>query len=466
MKWRHPQLGEVSEMQPEEQEVKGWKHLYDPLERWDQLFDTAIEKLHSQARANGCREWRRRLKGMRHPRLARACRGRLHRHHDEFWRAAYAEALMSPESRIGKDRFWEGNPTVLASPRGVWLVLTPDGGRVFNAFRPHPPGQGVNWEEHDFAAQAYRRFMQNTGTAMSDRSQQLQRVVTRPVDAWHLALVVGSALADPQPVEADALRDAMTRLRGLSESVRRAALPTQEDLLDALEGALDESSEDLEDATTAVLSVENALVAYELLLGEAAAKQLHLVVEGLVAWAPESWLGLETAVAARREETVGVAQAWWETVDEVLAAILVSQAETVHSSVSTLADRLTTPPWWESWAERMSAVPHVLVKPLRMGVQTHAASLGVAEEPWDVRSSGLPHGVQLFIVDADSPEGENVTGDVEDGGAIWLLEKPGQEAYVVRIEGIPSAVDLATALSQVGKTPGAQVFVSWISRPS
>jgi hypothetical protein len=160
--------------------------------------------------------------------------------------------------------------------------------------------------------------------------------IVRPVDAWHLALVAGSALADIQPSEADALRDAITtRLERLSEAVRREAVPTKKDLLDALECALNYG--DLEDATTALLSVEDALVGYEILLGEAEARQLHEVVEELVAWAPESWLGLEVAVKARRQETIGIAQAWWETVDEVLGALLVSQAQMARIPESSLA---------------------------------------------------------------------------------------------------------------------------------
>ena len=463
MKWHHPKLGEVGEMRHREQEIKGWKHLYDPQERWDQLIDVPSEKLQSQSRANGCKDWRRGSK----PAPARPCRACLRRHHDDLWRSAYGEALMAPASRIGRDPSWRGNPIVLASPRGIWLVLTPDGKRVFDAFRPHPYGQGVNWKEPDFVEQTYWRFDQITGAPMRDRSLQLRREVTRPVDAWHLALVVGAALAARQPTEVDALQDAIVRLQGLPLSTRLEALPRQEDLLDGLERALDESCEDPEEATTAVLAVEDALVAYEILLGGPEAERLREAVEELVAWAPESWLDLTSVVGARRQETVGVAQAWWETVDEVLGALLVSEAETVHTPSSFLAERLTAAPWWQDWMERLAELPHRMDQPAALGLHVAASHLDVVAGPWDVSTDApLASGVQVFVVDQEFPLGESVTKEMEQGGLFWQLENPGQEAWFVRIEGVATFGSLASALAAASQEPGAVVTVVKVSRPS
>lgn len=354
---------------------------------------------------------------------------------------------------------------MLASPRGVWLVLRRTEERVFDAFRPHPPGKGVDWEEEDFAVEANRRFARNTGASMRDRIQQLQRQVSRPVDAWHLALAVGAVQAAPQPEDGEALRDALARLRSLPERMRREALPAREDLLDALEGVLEEGGDDVDEATEVVLAIEDALVATEVLLGEAEATELHEAVEGLAAWAPEAWLGLQRVVEVRERETVGAAQAWWRTVGEVLDALELGDVQPVHAPEAQLADALTAPRWLERWMGRLSALGQGFAEPRTLGMHVAVARLG-AEADWEVAASGLPPGVQIFIVDAEHPNGEDVTEDANDGGAIWLLEEPGQEACVVRVEGIPPAADLASALEKASRTPGSRVQVSLVSRPS
>lgn len=466
MKWNHPELGDIGEMREREQELKGWKHLYDPLERWEQLIGVSAETLHSQARANGCGEWRRPLQGEWHPGLSRSCRRCLFRHHDQLWRDAYGEALLDPRSRIGRDRFWTGNPVVLASPRGVWLVLRLNGERVFNAFRPHPPGRGVDWEEEDFAAEADRRFERNTGASMRDRSQLLQRQLKRPVDAWHLALAVAAAQLDPQPADAEALRDAIARLGALPRSVREEALPARGDLLDALEAVLDERNEELEDTTNVVLAMEDALVATEVLLGEGEAIQLQEALEGLVAWAPEAWLGLQPVVEARAQETAGAAQSWWRTVGETLSALELGGVQPIHVPDSPLARLLTAPPWWERLTKKFSSLAHGLVEPVALGIDVGVAQLGSDDELWEVTGPELPAGVQLFVVDAKNPDGDPVTEDLVEKGPFWQLEVPGQEAYVVWIEGVSPCPDLVSALEQASRSPGARVQVALVSRPS
>lgn len=464
MNWLHPQLGEIREMHRDEQEVKGWKHLYAPQEQWEQLTGVPAETLHSQARANGCGPWR--LPEKRgHPRLGGACRSCLYRHHDRIWREAYGEALMDPRSRIGADRLWTGTPTVLASPRGVWLVLRPTGDRVFNAFRPHQLGKKVYWSEEDFAREAERRFRNRTSTAMSDRTRQLRRQVARPADVWHLALLVAEAQADPRPEEHTAVQDALATLAALPEPLRRDALPDEAVLVDALDGLLDAPLDDPNEAIDVVLAIEDALVGTEVLLGQAEAGRLREAVEGVAAWAPASWLALQHVVDTRELEVVGVAREWWQTFSDVLAALEVGEAPRVHAPQASLVDGLTAPPWWTRWATLVAEVSRGLLEPRALGLRVGVGHLGGADE-WEVSVPQLPASTQVFVVDAEHPEGEDVSEDAWSGGAIWLLEEPGQEACVVRIDGVPRTSSLAAALAQASDDPEAQVQVSLVSRPS
>jgi hypothetical protein len=466
MKWQHPVLGFVAEMNRWCQEVKGWKHLYAPSERWEQLIDEPLELLHSQARASGCPAWE--PPGRRHPKLSEPCRRRVYYHHDQLWRDVYGAELMATTDLIGRSRR-RHRPIVLASPRGVWFVLeVPAGDAVFDVYRPHKPGEGVDWTEADFAAQARGRFRRETGMMTHTLNAELARQVQRPVDAWHLALAVGAARAASLPELREALADAEARLGAIDPQLRRDALPHREALLDTIEQGLNDESEALEEATVAVLAAEDALVATELLAGPSEAQALRDVIEDLVAWAPQAWLGLDELVRARGGETVGVAQAWWRFVDDVLGALMVSAVEPVRVPRATLAVRLTAPPWWQGWAARLDALGErvkQLVDPGTLHWDLAAEDLSDAQGVWDlVTDRELSPTSRVYVVEGD--EAEDVTDDYVAGQPFWQLENPGQEAYVLLFDGLDRPLSLDDALRAAADDAGIMVTTLRISRPS
>lgn len=467
MKWQHPTLGEIEEMKRCLQEKKGWKHLYQPLERWDQLIDEPAERLHSQARANGCPAWR--PPGDRHPRLNSSCNRCLHRHHDKLWRDAYGAELVATTDLIGRSR--RGlKPVVLASPRGVWLVLTaPSADAVFDVYRPQEPGKGVDWTEADFAAQARRRFWKETGMKPHTTDPALLVEVARPADAWHLALAVGMAQAANRPEDRDALASAKARLAALDDSTRHAALPDREALFDVIEHGLHDESETIEDATIAVLAAEDALVATELLLGEEAAAALRDELEGLVAWAPVAWLGLEELVNARSAETSSVAQAWWESVQVLLGALQLSEVEPVQSVSTPIADRMAAPAWWRPSLERLQTLGERVrwvLDASDLGWTLAAAQLDEPDGDWWVTPGTQSHtDRRVFAVEDGCETGDDVTDDFAAGKPFWRLETRGQEAWLLRFEGVGTPASLAEALERVASTRGASVSVVRVSRP-
>ena len=470
MKWSHPELGDIEQMPVENQRWKGWKHLHEPRERWDGLLGFEDGVLLSRAKANGCprRGWAH--VGDRSERLAHSCVACMHRHHDRWWREAYGQALLDPRTVHGRSRR-RGRPMLFASPRGIFIVLTAGGGRKVNTvYRPHPLGRSVLKTDRDFHDQALRRFEKETGVSTRDLNTGLARELRGPADVWLLALDVGAAQAGPGDIDQAMLDGAVERIRSAPHEWLDEARPDPEEVLSALEAALDESA-DPDDVVTVSAGVEDALVVLAA-MGEVErrARLLESALD-LVGWAPPAWLDLEPLARARVAESRGDVQMWWSGVVEACEGLEVSEAPIHDGGVPTTSTaRLFAPSWWERWRaalEGVGARVRELVHPAAAGWELGAAQMSAAAGAWSVTPGRpLPRGARVFIVDADEPDGVDVTPDYEAGEPIWLLEQPGQEARIIVLTGGGSEASLAAALEAARGAEGAQVEVVRVTRPA
>jgi len=444
----HPVLGEVAELPPDLQPWKVWKHLLNPTEDWGKLTDVAREDLISKARANGCPRWKPTDSS---PAVARSCNRCLVRLHATVWRDTYRAELVAT-TELGTKRH-EHAKTVLSTPRGCVIVVQDS--RVLTVYRPHPPGLAVPRTEAQFVRAASRVLRQTTGVHQMTADEALALSIDNPGDVWHLALAIADAeTSGTWTVEQNAA--VVERLAQVASSTREVLRPSYA-LFDALEAALDAS--DLEELEPVVCAVSDWLEVTERVHGEASARALLDQVADLIALAPDPWRGLQPLISGRLSRTVGVAVAWWTELDEVVGALALDALPVVHAAKSTLARTVAAPGFWARFQSTLRALGRQVEGALKPGTGrlVPAIELGgdlsvAVEARFDP-----PVGARVFVVDADHPRGEELTGEVVAGEEVWQLDRARDATWWVVVYGDVPGRDLEAVLAAVADRPDAHV---------
>lgn len=480
MTWRHPLLGEVRPIPEGKQPTKVWRHLYSPIEAWDLLVGVPIAPLVDQARRRGCPEWKA---GSWDAAFPGTCRPTMREHHDAHWAPGYGPCLVHPETRCGRSR--RDGRLVLLAPRGVYFVLQPSGKvhQVVTVFRPHPPGGRVGWSESDFSRHAEDRWNKEIGLPATALLAELHRVAVGPAtsasEAWFLALAVGRARASGDPAVAAVLPAAERALLATTPTIL-TCLPLDGPVaLTRLEAAL--RQEDGDDAVDALLGLEDLLVIAPV-LGQAADAERWLdEATRLLDWAPEGWSGLVPLAAGRREEAAALGSQLWEIAECAFVGATMRDAEPVCRPEPRLVDALVPLP--TVWRLAAPSLREALAKVGRWLTEAASLEWGLgprvalrsspdvfpSKEHWRVAPppavQRLPN-VRLFVIDAENPRGMELTEHL--GGAVWLLEQPGQAASFVWITA-PTPIAGATlteVLDTASRMSGASASYLSVSRPT
>lgn len=477
MSWMHPVLGTILAISRRWQPEKVWKHLFNAEERWETLAPVDPRPLHEEAVAKGCPPFR---PSKDHPPFDWQVRRVLQRHHDAAYEPAYGVELASPETLWGAKRS-DPSRWVARTPRAVVIFVTrvPDA-RVLTAYRPLPPLVNVGWGEEDFQIQADYVFEKETGMAPADSTrlaQDLHRLAgsetNTPKAVWWLALSVGRARARAaqEPELVAPLRAAEEVLRDLPvvvrEGVGKALQP--DDLLDQLADGL--KGEHMEDAEAALSDLEDTLLVLATLGLDVMASDLLAAASSLLAWTPSEFAALARQAEFRQAELggEGPAAALWASVDESLLGAQVRSVTSAQRPASRLVDSLVPAPtlldrvagWGSQGAEAVRVWTSAQLA--RVDVRPPVPVMGQparVDEPWSVVGAvqAAAPWFRAFVVDAEYPEGHEVTSlVVEAGAALWLFEQPGQSATLVIVsapapvpgEALSDLLDAAEVRSDV-----------------
>ncbi|MCA9525343.1 MAG: hypothetical protein KC549_03470 [Myxococcales bacterium] len=133
--------------------------------------------------------------------------------------------------------------------------------------------------------------------------------------------------------------------------------------------------------------------------------------------------------------------------------------------------RFTQAPWRSLWdtvaaaRERFTETLEALLD--QVALKAPAKVMGGPARPWALEASPSPMTARAFIVDADYPEGYEVTRQISQGGDIWELEHSGQEVCLVVVDSIGPLVGarLAEVLAEVGQRSDASISWRFFTRP-
>jgi hypothetical protein len=481
--WRHPTLGPIEFIPPEQRPKKVWKHFYNEAEYWERICEQHVAPMREETegiigvRRAGSEE----LPRMDEARWGRA-RNILQSHHNAAYAPVYRAEMASPET-IWTPRMDAGWRHYALTPRSIFLVVQLERSSwVVTAYRPTPPARTIEWSEADLRRHGQSYFRRKTGMGIDSlvrlTVESLRRASSAVPDSvrelWWLASAVGYGrlLAGDAEVRGP-LAAAESALRGVREELR-------DELVRALDwdGCLGRLAAGLEDDRTE--SLEDALAASEELLAaanaigaEAQGKAFCVEAERLLASLPAGWSYVSEHARAMRGvfgATDSLVLRLWTAVADAALGTAVREAE---PSVSAK-------PRWEQWRERIAALAGDASGVLGQWIRACLDGIAVAQpapvmgggqdETWEVRGHPIP-GVQsyrVFVVDDDHPHGRDVTEFFTAiDGTLWRIDHDDDRAMVVLIAGeraIPEG-DLDEVLTLVASRDDVVVATREISPP-
>lgn len=456
--WVHSVLGRIAAIPPELQPKKVWAHFYAPDEHWERVSSPDPAPLRQGVeQAAGvervlCREL---------PRLDRerwvTVRRLTQEHHDHAYGPAYAKEMANGATEWTAEK--GGDRHFAATPKGVFIVAQRGNPAwVVTAYRPHPPVDGVNWEEADFRRHAHWRVekirMANLARTRQSVTEELQRASVSSASSvrelWWLASAVGygRAFAEDQSVR-DVLTVAEAKLDDTDASLTTALTVglEWESTLDALTAALRETRpEDLERA----LADAEDLVAVGTALGlEDAVDAFSARAEALLAWFPAEWHAIGEA-ASRRSTLLGGTQnaigRLWDVVADAALGASIRSAPTVTRPEARYVDALLgRSDVFRAIRRRVEALGTTASAAVERGVQAlldglvvtqPSPTLAIAqgEAPAHAVLTSTPRETRMlraFVVDEAHPEGHEVTEHVAQGTALWEFDSAADRALVV-----------------------------------
>lgn len=461
--WTHPLLGPIDLIPPNLCPKKVWQHFYDPHEHWERVCSADIAAMRHEAEdiIGAARAREGTLPPLPGERRRRA-RALLVAHHDAAYAPAYSSEMSSPETVWTPSMDSIGRHRAL-TPRSVFIVVQLDRPRswVVTAFRPHPPMKGVDLDEADFRRHGIRYFQGVTGVKVEDLAlaavENLQRVSSTPStvkELWWLASAVGyGRLLRHVPEVRDALVISERVLSGTAESVideLRGALGW-EPLAGRLAEALKETRcEDLE----AVLADAEELLAVAAAVGaDAEAEAFCAEAEMLLPWLTAEWAHIADRARHRVDafatQPSHVARLW-NAVEDAGTASLLREVDPSVRPDSRLADGLIPQrPRWLSWLDSIADSAARATTAATTSIERSLAGLTItpfaptmggsdqANDEWTIRGRPAPGALhhRVFVVDAENPDGSEVTDKfTEADGELWLL-KSDEQALVVIIAG-------------------------------
>lgn len=461
--WTHPSLGSIELIPRKLCPRKVWAHFYDLREHWERLctVDVASMRLEAEHIVGAARASQSVLPPLAGEQSHRAM-DLLLSHHDGTYAPAYASEMSSPET------VWTSSMDAMRrhralTPRAVFIVVQLGLPRswVVTAYRPHPPVQGVDWDEAELRRHGVWYFHKETGVNVDELApavvQNLRRSSSPPSTAkelWWLASAVGyGRLLRHVPEVHHALPAAEAILSGTStsllEELRRAL--DWESLVGRLADALEEARpEDLE----GVLAEAEELLAVAAAVGaESAAEAFCDEAEMLLPWLPAEWAHI--AVRARHRvravaaEPSLVMRLWTAVEDAGTAALAREVAPSVRPASRLADDLIPQQPRWFSWRDRIqdlatrastAATTWIEQSIEGLTIAPLAPTMGAsdrANDSWALRgrpAPGAPH-FRVFVVEAEHPDGSEVTGQfTEEDGELWRLGEH-EQALVVIIAG-------------------------------
>lgn len=461
--WTHPSLGPIDLIPPNLRPEKVWKHFYDPHEHWERVCsaDIAAMRLDAEDIIGAARAGGDSLPPLPAERRRRAM-ALMVAHHDATYAPAYLSEMSSPETRWTPKRDSARKHRAL-TPRSVFIVVQLGQPRsyVVTAFRPHPRTEGVEWDEAEFRQHGIWYFQKDTGVRVEDLAlavvENLQRVSSTPStvkELWWLASAVGyGRLLRHVPEIRDALPIPETALSGTAEPVideLRGALGW-EALAGRLAEALKETRcEDLE----AVLADAEELLAVAAVVGaDAEAEAFCDEAEMLLPWLPAEWAHIADRARLRVDafamQPSHVARLW-NAVEDAGTASLVREVDPSVRPASRVADGLIPQrPRWLSWFDSIADLATRATTAVTTSLERSLAGLTITpSEPilsgsdhtndeWTIRGRPAPGALhhRVFVVDAENPDGSEVTDKfTEADGELWLLNAD-EQALVVIIAG-------------------------------
>lgn len=454
--WMHPELGEVAELSDKAKPLKAWNHVLKVSEDWAALTGVAHAAAVSLADQAECPSWGRH-EGRVLPRgWPTTCFCCLHALHDDVWRSVYGRELMET-TKLGNQR---RNPKrrMLSTPRGCIIVVQQ--GCIISVYRPHPPGLNVPFSEQDFIEQADYVLDKNTGARTMTAQQALRRALDHPTPVWHVSLALGHARATGGWTEEECQR-VQQRLKRVPAAVKASLVPSAE-LFDSLEAAQDET--DSSELEPVVDGLADWLVVTELLHGNTSARAILEHAAALVTLAPPAWLALQPLVTDRAAEARGVAADWWVELDEMLGALRLAEVPAVHLAEATLAQKVAAEPVWAAMWAPLQALEARAIQATRPTLAARVAELGSDSATGVTATGPLPDGARVFMVDAEHPEGEELTDEWEADEVIWELDHPDVPTWLVTVYGGVPGTTLAAVLEAAAADPNARVEVAPVHR--
>lgn len=460
--WQHAVVGEVDFLPPLCRPKKVWKHLFDPAEHWERICaqDLGAARREAEAVLGYSRKEKSELPYVDGGQWQRA-RQLLAQHHDAIYGPAYQAEMNSPETRWGPMNAHQRVAGL--TPRSVWLVVELGSPScVITAFRPHPPTQGVDWDEADFRRHALSRFNMLQYTDMDAENlvratvENLRRAVTiapRSVrELWWLASATGyGRMLSKHAAVFAVLPAAEANLRGADLRLvaeLRAVLDWDACSRELASGLKEESSEAAEQA----LATAEELLAVATTIGAEVQADLFCAdAEALIAWAPAAWTHLANYAAGRCRafgDADNIALRLWNALDTAVLGAALRQEEPVVRPTAQLVDAILpqVAPWYW-WTQQVAALASNMGTALgewvhkcceALTVRRPAPALGGTRAAlWEIHgqpATNAPAHYRVFVVDADHPEGHEVTNTFTNSdGHLWDLEKAADRAVVLVI---------------------------------
>lgn len=469
MVWKHPVLGPIGPIPPEDCPKKVWKHLYDPAEHWERLCDADVPamRLKAEELVGATREIAQELPRLEGEQL-RLVRELLVAHHESTYGPTYSSEMSSPKTIWTKsmDAGWRH---YALTPRSIFIVIQL--GRpqnwVVTAFRPHPPKQAVGWSEAKLRRHARWYFQKETDMNLNGLAaavvENLRRIDERPTTTkalWWLASAVGyGRLLRHLPEVADALTPAEALLSGVPDSLLRALRQTfdWQSLTERLTGSLKEvRPESLEGV---LAEAEELLAAGAAIGAQSEAEAFCAEAEMLLPWLPAEWAHIaeraRQRVHAMAAQPSFVLRLWSAVEDAATAALLREEAPAVRPA-ARLADQLLAQHAHEAAqpVKGMSLLERTLKACQEVGsrlsaeltqwmedlsVESPMPVLGdsdASSEQYEIHGEA-PQGTthyRAFVIDRDYPDGYEVTEFLREGGAFWQMGA-NEQVWVVIFTG-------------------------------
>ncbi|MBI2893924.1 MAG: hypothetical protein HYY06_10260 [Deltaproteobacteria bacterium] len=464
--WKHPALGPIELMPLKLRPAKVWRHFYDMGEHWERICEGEIGPMRGETEA---------VVGVvraEHYELPQIDRVRWHRarnllvsHHDAIYGPAYAAEMAS----LGT--IWtpgmDGRHRHLAlTPQSVLIVVQLElPSWVVTAFRPHPPTQGVEWDEADLRRHAVGYFRKETGMeveslvrATAENLRLVSAVTPRsPKDVWWLASAVGYGrlLTDHAEVRAGlpAAESVLAAVDGYVMDELRHSLDW-EGCLRRLASALKASRP--EDAEAVLAASEELLAVAGAVQAAAQADAFCADVEPMIAWLPVEWSHLADR-AAMRCQAFGGSQnpvlRLWTAVEDAVVGAMMREAEPAVRPAARLVDSIIpAEPRWRQWRARPATLAKGASTSVAEWVRATLDGLRVARpapvmgasapsaQPMEVRGLPAPNApgfCRVFVADDDNPDGHEVSKHFTGcDGDLWQMDPEDEGVLVILVAGL------------------------------